>query len=498
MAAAVETQRALDLLYARKSAFYYLDRVVIDSKPEPKPFGISAESWQRELVAPKAAALDGVCGLAPYNGPRSFLTILARGHDKSSLEGRLLNFALKFSKRPIDAALVASDADQAKMIIRAMKDEARLNPHLTEGIEYNNYLVTGPMGQVSVIPADAGSAYGGRYNLIIADEVTHWKNNKVWSAIVSGRHKVPESLLVVISNAGFLGSWQDELIRKNAYSDRKNWVIFERPGTLATWMSPDDVAASRKALPPAEARRVLDNQWLDPAEETDYLTRAEAEMCIDPNWRGHQSRQRRYNYVIVVDYGRKKDRTALLVLHQDDGGLILVDRLDVWQGTETNQVQVDRVDRWLDEMMAIFQPVAVVMDEYQMEGSIQRQEHRDGGRWKGIIKRFKFRGGAGNMDMAHSLREAVANRKLRWGPGQGNLGESTIVDELAGLVTKFTNYGYRFDHILGQHDDRAAVLAMGVLEAIQHPPIGAAVDMRLPVAPATIQPGSNRPSSLIR
>lgn len=458
---------------ASRSAFYYLDRVHIPLAGTPRPFGDVADPWQLEVAAPKAAAVDGLCGLSPYHGPLSFLTILPRGHDKSSLEARFANFCIRFSRRRIDGYLCAADKDQARLILEAMRVEADLNPHMFGDLVIDKYKAEGPSGRIQALASDYGSAAGLRGNLFICDEITHWKSDALWNMVVSGREKVHPSLLIVISNAGFLGTWQDRV--REAAKGSADWRVFEREGKICSWMSDDRVNALRAMLSPQEAARLFDNKWLDPAAEMDYLDRAFVELCLDPNWRGHERKDGRSRYVVVVDYGATKDRCALLVCHLDDDGVVRVDRLDVWQGSRELRVQIDAVDKWVDEQIDRYDPVAVVFDEHQMEASIQRQDKRPCNRGRDRIKRFRYRGGMGNLEIAQDLRVAVYGRKVRWHPAQGALvtpkGLSTVVDELAALVTKLMPYGYRFDHKSQQHDDRAVALGMGITEAIRHPPL---------------------------
>lgn len=486
---ATAEQRAADVELASRSAFYYLDRVLIPCPPAPRPFGAVADPWQLEVVAPKAAAVDGLCGLAPYTGPWSFLTILPRGHDKSSLEARFANFCLRFSRRRIDGYLCAADKDQAKLILEAMRVEADLNPHMFGDLVIDTYKATGPGGRIQALASDYGSAAGLRGNLYICDEITHWKSDALWNMIVTGREKVQPALLVAITNAGFLGTWQDR-VRAAAYAS-PDWRVFEREGKLCSWMSDERVNALRALLSPQEAARLFDNVWLDLAAEMDYLDRGMISLCLDPNWRGHERKDGRSRYVVVVDYGATKDRCALLVCHQDDEATVRPDRFDVWQGSREVRVQVSDVDAWVDEMIDRYDPAAVVFDEHQMEASIQRQEKRACNQGRDRIRRFRYRGGMGNLEIAQDLRAAVLTRKLRWHPDQGAITTakgilSTVVDELASLVTRKMPYGYRFDHTAQQHDDRAVVLGMGITEALKLPP-RPNVQKNVPVAPPLAQ-----------
>jgi len=443
--------------YSRLSVGFFLDSVVIDSSPEPQRFGDIADPWQRELVAPKIQALDGFAGLADYSGPLSFLSVLARGHDKSSLEGRLLSWALVYSQKPVNGYLIAADLDQAALITEAMKREAELNPWYGDRLNFKRNLVTGPSGTVKVLPADAASAYGLRGNLYVCDEVTHWKKQDMWTAIVSGREKKPGSLLIVISNAGILGSWQDQYIRQVALRNPQEWRIFERQGNLASWMTEERRALLRQQLPELEAARLLDNIWVDASLASGFLVPADIEACEDPTIPAVPVRNPRYQYIAAADYGRVKDRTALVLLHEDENKQIVADQVLVYTPEPGRPVPVSMVDQWLDRVWDEFRPRKIIVDPYQLEGTIQRLETK--GR---PIERWSTRGGGGNMDLAMCLRGLIANRNIRWR-------DRETTQELRGLVTKLTSYGFRFDHTSGTHDDRAVAMAMAAFYASKFP-----------------------------
>jgi hypothetical protein len=466
-------QYALNDHYSRQGLGYYLDSVVINSSPEPTRFGLAADPWQRELIAAKMPAVEGLAGIAPYSGPLSFLTILPRGHDKSSLEGRILNYLLAYSKRRIDGYLVAADLDQGRLIVDAMRDEALLNPWFAQHLEFKRYEVSGPAGKVEVVPADAGSAFGFRGNLYVLDEVTHWKDGigeKIWGAIVSGREKRKDSLLIAITNAQVIGSWQDELLIKTAMEDPEEWSVFYRKGQIASWMTPERIEKVRKLLPSAVARRVLDNEAIDPTVESGYLDPANVWACETPGLAVHPIRIPGYSYVVSLDYGPTKDRTVGVVGHLDEQERVVVDVMDVWEGKKfpTGKVPVALVDAWLDRQLAHYRPAATVIDPYQMEGTIQRLQDKPGVDPKSIIP-FAARAGQGNMDMAMLLRSLIMTGRVKWLPGTGLIGErDSLPKELIALVTRVMVYGWRLDHSSGKHDDRAVGLGMMMTEAVKH------------------------------
>lgn len=469
--------------YSRKSLRYYLQHVMIASEPAPRPFGEVAEYWQREILAAKIPAIEFVAGLndgyydvrASKGGPLSFMTILPRGHDKSSLEGRLTSWLLTCSRKYVPTYIVAADLDQGRLILDAMHTEAKLNPWLYSQLNFTRTRVEGPTGFAQVLGADSGSAYGLRGRFYIFDEWTHWPNEDMSTAVLSGSEKIPGTVAVILSNAGTIGSWQHA--QKEISENDPDWVIYEKRGQLASWMSPERVAKKAKLLPPMEAKRVFGNEWIDPAAASGYLLPFEVDACETLGKALNlMYRLRREpginNYVAACDYGARKDRTVCVVGHMGKDGTVYVDRMDVFQGTPVSPVHPGTVATWIAEVNKAFQPRLFVIDPHELEGTIQDIE-RAGIR----VRRFTGRGGHDNMEMAIHLRALIVNQKLLWYANAGyqkvthpitnRVQEQDFTSELKGLVVVKKQYGWRFDHESNAHDDKAVAVGMMALAATE-------------------------------
>ena len=464
----VETAEAVASRWARKSLAYFLDQIVINASPTPKRFGECADEWQRDQVAPMIPMIDHLAGLNDsYTGPLREMQILARGHNKSSLEAWIAAFLLIASRRRIKGYVLAADRDQGRLVLQAMEDTIALNDWLAKDLQVTRNVITGPAGFIEVLPCDHRSMMGLQGNFYVADEFVHWQNQKAWNSLVTGLRKVTPTVFVAISNAGLIDSWQHNAFVQ-AVANPAEWVVFHKPGTLASWLSQEGIENDRRLVPPSEARRLYDNEWIDPAEEFDYLRRPEAQACADLGIAMYliYRPRREYgvdNYVAAIDYGPKRDRTALVVLHQNKHKKLIVDRMDVWEGKSRPQgtVLVRDVEDWIREIQHKFAPRVFVVDPYQMEGTIQWMQR------EGIpVEAFKSRGGAGNYEMAQQLRALVVERRLAWYDGCGAIGSETLVDELVGLRVKRMPYGFRFDHENQKHDDRAVAIGMAASKAV--------------------------------
>jgi len=295
----------------------YLGHVVIDSRPQPRNWGCCIEPWQVRLVRPLIPALERLADLrANYRGPRSFLYVLPRGHDKTGLIGRLCNWVIAFARRPVEAVAVASTQDQARILLDSMKAELRLNPWMQRLLAPYNDLVRGPGGRLRVLAAEAGHSSGLKCDLFICDELTFWPKRDLFDVLYSGREKRPDSVFIIITNAGLRNSWQWDLLVA-ARADPRNWHVYEAPPdtTLASWMTPERVAAIRTVIPRGHARRVLDNHWIDQTEQPllnfDVIRQCTAD-CLWPE--GTVPQGERPELYLGVDVGRTRDRTVIWTL----------------------------------------------------------------------------------------------------------------------------------------------------------------------------------------
>src|SRR5579872_3029788 len=265
------------------SAHSYLKHVVINSDPQPRRFSELAEPWQWDRANYILPAVESVTGHnQSYRGPKNIWEVMPRGHDKTSFIARLMSWVLCFSKRKNLRLLVAAkDGDQANILKDCMQTEASLNPWFGNNLYFYQKTVRGPCGNLRIATADALGLFGHGIDIFVMEEITHWEDvlgQQVWTSLWSGREKRPSAVLLVLSNAGYIDTWQHKIFEV-AKASPKWWYVFEAPGMLASWMNKEAIANDRLLLPPAEAQRLIDNIWVDPGAANSYLTKAEIESC---------------------------------------------------------------------------------------------------------------------------------------------------------------------------------------------------------------------------
>lgn len=451
----------------------YLNQIIINSVP-PKPFRVVAEPWQWALNHRVIPAIEYAANVRKvYDGPRKFWLTLPKGHDKTTMIGRLLNWAIGFPQTHLTAYAAAKDREQAALIVDAMTTEVNLNPWLKKRLEFKNFKVLGAnYSKLHVLACDAGGSQGIRGDLLIVDELTQWTNQKFFSDLISGIDKRPKGVLIIITNAGVVGSWQWDALQeahRSMQSDRK-WWVYEAPYALASWMDRESINQVRRMMPDAYARMLFDNVWINPTEGCEYLTRDQCLVCEDSELpvkvtQGQEDR----TYFAAIDYGPVKDRTALCLLHRE-GEQLVVDDLTVLQGSKENHVPISKVEEWIDWARNNFRLDRIVIDKYQMESTIQK--------YQGLVHMdvFEPRGTSGNHAIAENFRHLVINKQIRWHPScgllmvkgkDGSIVPQTLTDELTSVAVKIMPNGYRVYNPPGTHDDRVVSVAMVALYAMR-------------------------------
>lgn len=525
-------QTTLDELYALatyESSLGYLkfvSHVVVDAQPNKRVFRLIAERWQWERAMRIAPAVDSLAGInKTYNGPRWFWHGYHKGSDKTHETARQLCFLIGWSTRRLNIVVCAGTEDQASLITKAIRGICLDNPWIGERVQSTDLKATGASGsELTVLTKNAYTQSGAFPDMVVVEELTHWQHDEsklFWESFVLGSiNKRPYCVLVVSTNAGLKGSWQWK--ERNRIEKSPYWHFYEAPvgKPLPSWMDNAKIADASSGMTPGERDRLYKNRWVDPGEEHGYLTEAEALLCRDDSL-VEKGRGLPYEYYyLVVDYGGVHDRCSLSIQHVESTSTYdillnkydhrpnraVVDRLDCWQGTHENRIDIltnpkepnrRSVQSWIDISLKNFNITAIILDPAQLEGLAIYYESR------GIrVLRFEYLGGKANYRMAQILKTSIQNRVISWSPYAGRLPDSyvengrvipiedmTLEQELGMLITKPMSYGYRFDHESGRHNDRATVLGMGLLHAF---PEG----VPLSVGPEVIQ-DPNRVRSLL-
>lgn len=334
-----EVWNANALAKSRESLSGFLAHYVIDSRPEPRAWGLIIEPWQRDILAPLVPAIEQMAGIRKdYTGPKCFFYVMPKGHDKTGLIGRIATWAVGFGRHSISSVACAADEGQANLLLQSCKSEIRLNSWIQDFVgPYRKDLVgkeTG--GRLEIIASDAASASGVKCDLYICDEITFWKKREMYDMLIGGIEKRPDAVFLIISNAGIRDSWQWELLMQARSSPM--WHVHETPERVqpAKWMNAERIAEVRKSISPGHAKRVFDNIWITGTEcpliPVDLYATCEAK-CLWANGVQPINVPRRPEIYIGVDVGRTKDLTCIWEWELDKHGIAWTRRVTVLDKT---------------------------------------------------------------------------------------------------------------------------------------------------------------------
>ncbi|MGI9084761.1 MAG: hypothetical protein ACR2FE_05650 [Aeromicrobium sp.] len=212
----------------------------------------------------------------------------------------------------------------------------------------------------------------------------------------------------------------------------------------------DSAAAAR---PSAAAADVI------PAVSEDLAACVVLDGPLDPD--------SRHRYVIGLDLGLKDDRTVLTVCHAERDAAaplalprIVLDRLHVLSGTQTNPVKLADVEAIAYEAATAYR-APIRLDPWQAIGLAQQLRDR------GVtVQEWNF------SDVSVGRLAMILHLLLR----EHRLAlpdDPDLLDELAAVRLREKRPGvYRLDHDAGQHDDRAVALGLAALALTEKPDPG--------------------------
>lgn len=396
------------------------------------------------------------------NGPRWHFVTRPRGGSKTSdLAGVSLAWLITEAAPGARGYVYAGDKDQAGLLADAAAGFVERTPELRSGVEVQSMKLIGHSGAtVEVRAADGGGAFGLRPSLMVADELSQWEDvrrlRRVWTAIVSGAHKVPGSRLVCLTSAGEPGHWSYKVLEEARKAP--HWRTSETEGPLP-WVAAADLEAQRPLLMPSEFQRLHMNLWT--SGEDRLVNAGDLEACTGHT--GPLDAEPDTTYVAGVDLGLKNDRTVLSVCHSKslpNGRVIVLDRQIVWQGSRRDPVDLSDVEATLVHTHETYNGCRFVFDPWQAALLAQNLRKR-----RISVTEFTFsQQSVGRL--AQRLYTLLREHALDL-PGD----DAELLSELANVEIRETSPGlFRMDHSHGGHDDRAISLALAANDLFEFVP----------------------------
>ncbi len=361
----------------------FIAELQIDADGQARRFAEVMDPWQVrdfEALLPGLQRCNGR-GDNPDAKMRVFLE-RPRGHSKTSDIAVACVWALAFAARPVKGFAFAADQDQAGILKEAMQTIIRLNPWLSSVLEIQRNLVVnvakghpGKGSKLEIFASDVASSYGILPDLVVADELCHWEGDgSLWHSIISSAAKRSNCLLLTISNAGFVDSWQWH-VREQARIDPAGWHFSRLDGPVASWLTPARLEEQKRMLPGIAYARLWENQWSSGGG--DALTREDIAFAFAEGRPPMDGRDVGWRFVAGCDLGLTRDASAVVVLAVPEGGLAGKIRLAAakrWLPLPGGKVNIAEVEEHILSLDRRFGLEAVAYDVWQAEHLAQRLE----------------------------------------------------------------------------------------------------------------------------
>ncbi|HET6999347.1 MAG TPA: hypothetical protein VFI03_12250 [Solirubrobacterales bacterium] len=401
-------------------------------------------------LADARAVLDGP---EPY----SFLT-RARGASKTS---DLAGLALSLLLAAGDAARLywlAADADQGALAVDSIAGYMSRTPALGAlgDVQARRVVVPATGARLDVLAADAPSAWGLNPDALFVDELANWANGpaarRLWEAASSAVAKRSDARLCVLTTAGSPDHFSRKVLDHALTSPL--WRVHEVRGP-APWADPDRVEEQRQRLPHAVFAQLFLNEWTQ--AEGSFLDPAVIDAAFTLEGPALERSEKRGSYVAALDLGAVNDRTVFAIGHREGTETVHLDRMQTWQGSRAHPVNFSEVEDFIVTARRRFN-FKLRLDPWQGLDLAQRL------RAKGIVaEEFHFNQGS-KQRLAQTLLHSLNAGHLRLYEAEG------LRDELLALRLKQSASGsWSFDHQTGGHDDRAVVLALMTVAALEGP-----------------------------
>lgn len=241
--------------------------------------------------------------------------------------------------------IVAYDEVQARKILKTLSAMVRQDADLRALWEpMKGEIENRENGAViKVFPYSPGALQSWHFNMLIADELHVWKDDAVWSAIVSGMGQVENSLLVAITTAGeeragllwdllhgseevtcvlddptaycwWWGAGEDDGI-----DDEKAWARLALP----SWITVDNMRLMRRKLSRRNFERYVLNRWPTFKAADRAMRPSDIRACAKRSSGFDFERP----FCLAIDGATSGDAFALVAHQKDDGG---VDQFAEW------------------------------------------------------------------------------------------------------------------------------------------------------------------------
>lgn len=482
---------AINLTQLARSPALFRDSIAVVGN---QPFSaVLAPFQKRDFAALDQATFDVAAGRMPT--PSRIWLERTKGASKDTDLAVALLWLLAFCGRQLHCQVAAADQDQANELHRAAESIVRQNPWLSSSckIEVGKSRIqnnaTG--SRLLFLTSDDKSSHGARPDVLVINELTHTDSHDFVSTLLDNATKVPNCLVIVATNAGFVDAWQYTMRESSQRSQRWYFATHNEP---APWLNAADVAEREQNSTPSRFRRLWKGEWLL-SKEGDALP-ADLIAASATAIHGLQDGNG-WLYVAGLDIAVKRDHSALCIsckhvgwtetrrtfhkpplrstfrsladhgdfdlppenehveyIHHRGTGRIRVVGSQGWKPPRGGRIELDAVQQAVIDADQIYQFAGVFFDPTQAEHMAQTLEKL------GLPMIPVPPNGKNNDLMAQEVMQHFNNGSIEI------VNDSDLIRDLTNLTIAEKSYGYSLqarrtaEH---GHSDRAFALATALL-----------------------------------
>ena len=367
-----------------------------------------------------------------------------RGHAKTWTLGTVSAADLVLEKTRQEIFNVAVDFEQAGLLhedaARTFQENADLRDLVT--ITKNEIrLKHHPRSIIRTIASDAASAYGLRPTRLNVDEFAEWTKEAMWYAIYTGLGKGPDPRCRIITSPTWDPNCLGRRVFDHALTDPA-WRVIEL-GPVATWISPDFLAAQKRILPAHVYETKHEGRWTD-AGGAWFPRETIKAIFVDtsPEGAGPEA--------IGLDVAITRNATAIVKVRRVHG-LIIVDHISTFEPRRGQQIDLEEVEEEVEAVAKRYR-CPVVFDPYQAVYLAQRLTRR------GVqMVEYAFTSEKRKALFAN-LADVISRGVLRSRPNP------TLERELLGMeVVQMGSGNWRVDHKQQGRDDVVVGLGLALI-----------------------------------
>ncbi|WP_145259868.1 terminase large subunit domain-containing protein [Planctomycetes bacterium Pan216] len=438
---------------------------MIPTDDGPRPFREVAEDRQVRDFAALDGALLRAAGFTSDSGLSRAWLERPRGGSKTMDIAVMSLWLVGLSRRRVKGIVGATDKDQGRLLIEAIDALLDANPYLREIVEVqrSRILHLHTSSEMAVISSDSWSSYGPTPDIIIAEEFAHWASaagEKFWHSLFSSSAKRSHATLIVITNAGFVSSWQHSLREKIMVDPAWYFSSWDSP---AGWMSPEAIDEQRRFLPPSVFGRLFENRWV--TDRGDGLPEYAIDAAFDYGVTSADKPLPGYDFVLGVDLSVSRDATAIAVVgKQRATGRLRLFQLKMWQPNKRWKVPLDEVQAAIIRAYDIFSPMVVAFDA--KEAALMTQQISKARPSMSILT-VHYDAKTYNR-LTQSFIEAFLDQRIELYPHEileSELRITSIVEQRGGFGHAGTWLRLDFPRNANGHCDCASALSLAILAA---------------------------------